>query len=202
MRRRERRLVGPIAPGDRGQHGGERGEAEPGLADAPADQCRHQRARGGDAEPDPGEDRAAGDRAAFGRRCASTVGAASAIAAPPVIPLMKRQTKYQAKPSGKAQARRLATVSAIAPRSVVAAPMAWPTRRAVSAPARYPARFAAPRYTAAEGRTTGRDQRRDQRGIAEPGDADGDEIGRQRRDRRAEGVQWLVLLPIPPVGSE
>src|SRR5581483_11347900 len=86
-----------------------------------------------------------------GGRGASTVGAARAIAAPPAIPLIKRQTKYHAKPSGKAQARRLATVRAIAPRSVVAGPIARPTCRAVSAPARYPARFAAPRYTAVDG---------------------------------------------------
>jgi len=74
-----------------------------------------------------------------------TLGAASAISTPPVPPDKKRQKKNQAKPSGNAQARRLAAVASIEPRSKAGVPVRAATARAPIAPARYPARLAAPR---------------------------------------------------------
>ena len=74
-----------------------------------------------------------------------TLGAASAISTPPVAPDRKRHRKNQAKPSGNAQATRLAAVSSIDPRNSAGAPVRAAMARAASAPARYPARLAAPR---------------------------------------------------------
>src|ERR1700739_4144123 len=83
--------------------------------------------------------------------CASTTGAASAIRAPPEIPDAKRQAKNQPKESGKAQAKKAALAAIITPRSIAAAPARAAIGRASKAPPRYPARFAAPRYTVADG---------------------------------------------------
>ena len=83
--------------------------------------------------------------------CGSTIGAASAIKAPPEIPDAKRQTKNQPNESGNAQAKNAALTTTIIPRSVGAAPTRAAMGRASKAPPRYPARFAAPRYNAAEG---------------------------------------------------
>ncbi len=62
-------LPGPAGPG--GEREQERGPAEPGprrLEPAHLEQQRHEGARGGDAEPDPGEDRTAHEPAARSRR--------------------------------------------------------------------------------------------------------------------------------------
>src|SRR5260370_28413978 len=83
--------------------------------------------------------------------CGSTIGAASAISAPPEMPDTKRQRKNQQKESGKAQAKNAALTTTIIPRSVGAAPACAAIGRASKAPPRYPTTFPAPRYTVAEG---------------------------------------------------
>ncbi|MNL24405.1 hypothetical protein D3C87_1458360 [compost metagenome] len=80
-----------------------------------------------------------------GGTCASTVGAARTIKAPPATPERNRQAKNQAKDTGHAQAKNAMLASSIIARRVNRVEVFDASERPKRAPARYPARFAAPR---------------------------------------------------------
>ncbi|MCY1439120.1 hypothetical protein D9M71_553410 [compost metagenome] len=80
-----------------------------------------------------------------GGTCASTVGAARTISAPPATPESNRQAKNQAKDRGQAQAKNATLASSIMPLRVARVEVLAASVRPKIAPARYPARFAAPR---------------------------------------------------------
>jgi len=77
--------------------------------------------------------------------CASTVGAARTIRAPPERPEAKRQAKNHAKLTGHAQAKNAAVANSIIARRTAEAEARAAIGAASNAPARYPARLAAPR---------------------------------------------------------
>lgn len=112
------RTLPPPRPGNGREDEGERAKTEPRFTQSKPQQIRHESTRGDNADADAHEDGASGKARREGVTCDSTVGAASNVSAPPETPAAKRQTKNQAKPTGKAQAKNVTDASNIMPLSV------------------------------------------------------------------------------------